>query len=175
MVQYRHHCYDVINLRLDQITSRLSSLLQDEGNQAFPVPASKSIDDERLCGIFSHKMAAHLAGLGWIGKNCLLVTPEHGPRVRWATVLTDAPLEITGEPMQERCGTCDECVEICPVNAFTGKAFRADEPREARYDAHKCDNYFTRMWEKETLAVCGMCLYVCPQGRNGKKKSLSPA
>lgn len=164
-VDYQHHCYDVINQRLDNIISRLSSVLQGDGYRAFPVPASKRVDDERLCGIFSHKMAAHLAGLGWIGKSCLLVTPEKGPRVRWATVLTDAPLTVTGEPMNEQCGTCEQCVEICPVKAFAGEPFRKNESRETRYDASKCDRYFTKLKERERLAVCGMCLYICPYGR----------
>jgi epoxyqueuosine reductase QueG len=164
-VSYRHHCYDLINQRLDLIASRLSSVLQGDGYNALPVPASKTVDDERLCAVFSHKMAAHLAGLGWIGKSCLLVTSEMGPRVRWATVLTDAPLTATGEPMEERCGTCVECVEICPVKAFTGEPFRENESREARYDASKCDRYFTEMEEQDVVAVCGLCLYVCPRGR----------
>jgi epoxyqueuosine reductase QueG len=164
-VGYRHHCYDVINRRLDLVASRLGSVLQGDGYRALPVPASQTVDDERICGVFSHKLGAHLAGLGWIGKSCLLVTPEMGPRVRWATVLTDAPLKVTGEPMEERCGTCVECVEICPVKAFTGQPFREDESREARYDASKCDRYFAEMGERHELAVCGLCLYICPQGR----------
>jgi epoxyqueuosine reductase len=164
-VGYRHHCYDLVNQRLDHIASRLSSAVQRDGFQALPVPASKTVDDERLCGVFSHKMAAHLAGLGWIGKSCFLVTPEMGPRVRWATVLTDAPLKVTGEPMEERCGTCTECVDICPVKAFTGQPFRENESREARYDASKCDRYFAEMEEQDVVAVCGLCLSVCPRGR----------
>lgn len=120
-IEYRHHAYDVINERLDCIASRISSILQKEGYRAYPVPASKRADDERICAIFSHKLAAHLAGLGWIGKSCLLITPTAGPRVRYATVLTDAPLESTGQPMQERCGECQECVKVCPVGAFTGR------------------------------------------------------
>jgi epoxyqueuosine reductase QueG len=94
-MNYKHHAYDLVNQRLDHITSRLSSLLQSEGCRALPVPASQTVDDERLCDVFSHKMAAHLAGLGWIGKNCMLITPEVGPRVRWATVLTDAELKVS--------------------------------------------------------------------------------
>jgi len=164
-LDYRHHCYDVINLRLDIITSRLSSVLQGDGYRVFPIPASKIVDDEKLCGIFSHKMAAHLAGLGWIGKSCLLVTPENGPRVRWATALTDAPLPAAGEPISERCGTCSQCVEICPVQAFTGAPYRPGEPREIRYDASKCDRYFSGLKKKGKLSVCGMCLYICPIGR----------
>ena len=166
---YRYHCYDIVNQRLDQATSRLSSLLQSEGYRAMPVPASQRVNEERLCGIFSNKMAAHLAGLGWIGKSCLLVTPKAGPRVRWATVLTDAPLQATGEPMAERCGKCRECVEICPKGAFTGRSFRTDEPREARFEARKCGDYFAEMIKTSGMAVCGMCLYVCPHGRTTKE------
>jgi epoxyqueuosine reductase QueG len=167
-LSYRHHCYDLINLRLDQITSRLSSELQGQGYQALPVAASQKVDDERLCGAFSHKLAAHLAGLGWIGKSCMLITPEVGPRVRWATVLTDAPLAITGEAQPERCGQCNLCVEICPVGAYTGQPFRQDEPREARFAAHKCYQYLSEMEETSPARVCGLCLYVCPYGRNGQ-------
>ena len=163
---YRYHAYDLVNQRLDLMASQLSGALQREGYRALPIPASQRVDDERLCGAFSHKMAAHLAGLGWIGKSCLLVTPRVGPRVRWATILTDAPLSVTGQPMQEQCGDCVECVESCPVKAFTGRPFREDEPREARYAASKCDRYFSRMREQNAgLAVCGLCLYVCPFGR----------
>jgi epoxyqueuosine reductase QueG len=163
---YRHHAYDVINDRLDLVASRLTSVLQKAGYRAFPVPATKTTDPDRRCGVFSHKLAAHLAGLGWIGKSCLLITPNVGPRVRWATVLTDAPITETGGPMAERCGDCTECVTICPVKAFTGKPFRENEPREIRYNAGKCDRYFTKMKEKDPeSAVCGLCLYVCPHGR----------
>ena len=163
---YRHHAYDLVNQRLDLVASRLSGVLQREGYRALPIPASQRVDDERICAAFSHKLAAHLAGLGWIGKSCLLVTPQAGPRVRWATVLTDAPLSVTSQPMDERCGDCQECVKICPVQAFTGRPFREDEPREARYDAAKCDRYFARLREQNAdLAVCGLCLYVCPYGR----------
>jgi epoxyqueuosine reductase len=164
-MSYRHHCYDVVNQRLDHISSTLSSNLQCHGYRTLPVPASQTVDDERLCGIFSNKLAAHLAGLGWIGKSCLLVTPEVGPRARWATVLTDAPLAATGPSMYEGCGDCRECVEICPPRAFTGRAFRAEEPREMRFDAHKCHAHLKEMEQESSQRVCGLCLYVCPNGQ----------
>ena len=168
-VSYRHS-YDLTNQRLDLIASQLGCLLQRAGYRVLPIPAAKRTDDERICAMFSHKMAAHLAGLGWIGKSCLLITPQVGPRVRWVSVLTDAPLEVTGEPMAEQCGSCQECVEICPVQAFTGRSFREEEPREVRYDAGKCDRYFKKMKEKDgDLAICGLCLYVCPHGRTREK------
>ncbi len=163
-VSYRSHAYTVINQRLDLIASQVAGVLQRDGHQAFPVPASERCDDERICAVFSHKLAAHLAGHGWIGKSCLLITPEAGPRVRWIAVLTDAPLAPTGEPMAERCGDCRQCVDICPVQAYTGRAFRADEPRRARYDAAKCAAYLNPQGGVP-FRVCGMCLYICPHGR----------
>ena len=165
-LSYQYHSYDLINQRLDLLTSQVSRFLQREGYRALPIFASKRIVGEQICAAFSHKIAAHLAGLGWIGKSCLLVTPEMGPRVRWATVLTNAPLQITGEPSEVRCGNCNLCVEICPVQAFTGEPFRVSDPQGKRYDAGKCDRYFAEMRKKdEGLAVCGMCLYICPHGK----------
>lgn len=173
-IEYRHHAYDVINERLDSIASRLGSALQKEGYRAYPVPASKRVDDERICAIFSHKLAAHLAGIGWIGKSCLLITPNAGPRVRLVTVLTDAPLKPTGQPMEEQCGDCQECVQVCPVGAFSGRPFREDEPREARYDARKCESYHKELERKLGIGVCGMCLYVCPHGRHHEQPHDGP-
>ena len=161
---YRSHGYEIINRRLDDIASRLASSLQREGYRAFPVRASQTVDEERLLGLFSHKLAAHLAGLGWIGKSCLLVTPQVGPRVRWASILTDAPL-LAGEPQAQRCGGCRDCVEACPPHAFTGMNFRMDEPREARFDVFKCQEYFNLRKDQMATSACGMCVYICPHGR----------
>jgi epoxyqueuosine reductase QueG len=173
-ILYRHNSYDVVNQMLDQIGVRVANELQRAGYSAFPVPASKRTDDDHICGIFSHKLAAHLAGLGWIGKNCLLITPDHGPRVRWVSVLTDAPLPSTGSPLEQRCGTCTACVDICPQNAFTGRPFHHNEPREARFDAAACDRYFRQMEERKSVAVCGLCLYICPYGKRLVSESFSP-
>jgi epoxyqueuosine reductase QueG len=162
---YRHHAYDLVNQRLDHVASPLASLIQRAGYRALPIPASQTVDGDRLCGLFSHKMAAHLAGLGWIGRSCMLITPQVGPRVRWATVLTDAPLATTGGPTEQRCGSCRECVEICPAQAYTGEPYRLGEPRAVRFAAHKCSKYFDRMQEIKGVSVCGLCLYVCPHGR----------
>jgi epoxyqueuosine reductase QueG len=161
---YRSHSYHILNARLDGIASRVASLLQRAGCWAFPVAASQTIDEQRLTGLFSHKLAAHLAGLGWIGKSCMVITPDHGPRVRWATILTDAPL-ATGEPMAERCESCEACVEACPVQAFTGRAFRADEPREARFDVTRCRVYLGSGDEADQALACGMCVFACPYGQ----------
>lgn len=166
-VNYRH-AYDITNLRLDLLTSKLASIIQQGGHKALAIPASERYDDERICAVFSHKLAANLAGLGWIGKSCLFVTPEAGPRVRWATILTDAPLKITGEPIESKCVDCSECVDICPVNAFTGETFRENEPREVRYDAKKCEEYLYNPKNDSEWTVCGLCVYICPHGKNKK-------
>lgn len=165
---YRSHSYDILNCRLDEVASRLSSILQRKGYHAFPVPASQTVVEEMLYGLFSHKLAAHLAGLGWIGKSCLLVTSEGGPRVRWASILTDAPLTV-GQPLAERCGRCRECVEACPAHAFTGRNFRACEPREARFNVFKCYEYLRQREKQVGVRVCGVCVYICPWGRKEDK------
>jgi len=168
-ILYRHHAYDVVNTTLDQIALQVANTLQREGYKALPIAASRRTDDVRICGPFSQKLAAHLAGLGWIGRSCLLITPDHGPRVRWVTVLTDAPLVSTGLPMKNRCGECRECVTACPVQAFTGRLFDEKEPREARFDASACDRFFKDEEKRIGIAVCGMCLWACPFGRVKKK------
>ena len=168
---YRYYCYDLVNDRLDKVALRISSVLQARGFAALPVPAApRAVVLDRLCGIFSSKMAAHLAGLGWIGKSCLLVTPEVGPRVRWASVLTDAPLPPTGKPMPPRCGDCQACVKACPAAAFTGRPFVPEEHRDARFRAADCDQHLRAMKEQIGLRVCGMCVKVCPHGRKAPQK-----
>ncbi|MFA6506736.1 MAG: 4Fe-4S double cluster binding domain-containing protein, partial [Treponemataceae bacterium] len=113
----------------------------------------------------SHKMIAHIAGLGWIGKSCLLVTDQHGPRVRFVSVLTNAPLRSIDAPPEQKCGDCTECVRVCPAQAIKGKNYRAGEEREERFDFLKCQKYFDELKGRDKWAVCGMCLYVCPHGR----------
>jgi len=162
---YHAQAYQVVNTRLDLAASEIAAVIQQAGYAALPMPASKRSDSERICAPFSHKLAAHRAGFGWIGKSCLLVTPENGPRVRWCTVLTDAPLGPVGTPMDPQCGDCDACVKICPPHAFTGRMFREDEDRSARYDARACEEYIASRERETGTAVCGLCLYICPHGR----------
>ncbi len=174
-ILYRHAGYDVVNIAIDQIALRVANALQKDGYSAFPVPASKLTSDAMLVGIFSQKLAASLAGLGWIGKSCLLVTPDHGPRVRWVAVLTDAPLDPTGSPVAPRCGECTACVDACPVGAFSGRMFAEDEPRETRFDAAACDRYYKEMENSGKPNVCGMCLWVCPHGRKKNSRRIVPS
>ncbi|MFO8089269.1 MAG: 4Fe-4S double cluster binding domain-containing protein [Desulfatiglandaceae bacterium] len=159
------YLYDTVNASLNRIALRASVMLNESGYQSLLIPASQTLDSENGFGLFSHKLAARLAGLGWVGPSCLLITPEFGPRIRWVTVLTDAPLE-TGTPVENRCGDCRECVDACPVNAFTGRVFSPEEPREARFDVRRCMDYRANLQKNVTgVRVCGMCVYICPYGR----------
>lgn len=160
--------YNTVNTSLDQATLYIAKTIQEQGFKAYPIAAAQRISNEKLTGAFSHKLAAHLAGLGWIGKNCLLITADHGPRVRWSTILTDAPLETTGVPLTEQCGKCDQCVKICPVQAFTGTAFKDSEPREARYNAHLCAQYIDKRQAIIGDGLCGLCVNACPYGKQKK-------
>jgi epoxyqueuosine reductase QueG len=160
---YWYYVYQIVNPRIDSISLMLAQSLDEAGFQAFVVPSSQTVDRNGLAGVFSHKLAAHLAGLGWIGKSALLVTPEHGPRVRWGTVLTDAPLEA-GVPLEEMCRDCDVCVKACPAHAFTGQAFDKPRPRSEIFAAEACDSYLSK--REAHHRACGMCVYICPFGRN---------
>lgn len=163
--QYRD-IYNQINTQLDHIAASVADRLQLPGFEALAIPASHRTDENRLCGLYSHKLAAHLAGLGWIGKSCLLVTRQAGPRVRWVTVLTNATLPPTGGPVDPACGDCRQCVDACPVNAFTGRAFNPAEPRETRFDARKCEDYVAAMTTKTgCYFLCGLCVAACPHGK----------
>lgn len=163
-IEYEH-CYEVINSRLDNVASIISSYINKEGYKALPISAAERVNSDYINAAFSHKIAARLAGHGWIGKSCLIITPKHGPRVRWVSILTDAPLAITGKKIDQSCGTCMACVKICPIGALNGRNYKEGEEREERFDVKKCDGYFNKMKNDGQVPVCGMCLYICPYGR----------
>lgn len=169
---YRHHIYTVVAAMLDGMAGAVAFDIERAGYRAFPVPASQPYNEERMVGLVSHKLAAHLAGHGWIGKNCLLVTREHGPRVRWVTVLTDAPLTSTGGTLSDgdECGKCELCVELCPVRAFTGVPFDPADDVEVRFHRSECRDYLHRRDKVMGAPTCGICVYACPQGWSAKRK-----
>ncbi len=157
---YLHHVYEVVTRRLDFLAYDIAGWLTDKGHRAFPIPASPPYDSQKLMGIFSHKLAAHLSGLGWIGKSCLLLTDRFGPRIRFVSVLTDPPLRA-GKSIDRPCGKCRVCVDSCPVRAFTGAEFSPNQGRELRFDVFKCSEY-----RKDH--PCGVCVKSCPKGKGTK-------
>ena len=93
---YFHH-YRQINYFLDRGAMLVASRIQDLGFRAVPIPASQVIDWPKQRAHLSHKKVGEMAGLGWVGRNNLLVTPQFGSQFRLVTVLTDMPLEA-GDP-----------------------------------------------------------------------------
>lgn len=161
--------YKILNTSLDDMAFKIALHLQEKGYEAFPIPASQRVTEDKLGGIFSHRLAANLAGIGWIGKSANLITEEYGPRVRLVTVLTDAPLP-TDKPMKNRCGTCQACVEACPAAAITGRGFKEGESLDVWLNAKACDEYLAKVRVSFGKRICGRCLACCPWGEKTKKR-----
>ena len=162
--EYAQHYRDK-NSELDYLAEFLSERIREKGFVALPIPASKRYDLKKLAAIFPHKTAAILSSLGWIGRSALLVSHEHGPRVRFATVLTNAPLD-TDEPQRtSECEDCTDCVQACPVGAITGKLWTFGMKRKELLDAKKCKEYLDIQKKRVGETICGICVSVCPYGK----------
>jgi len=156
---YLHH-YRQANALLDRIAFAICGWIMEKGFKALPIPASQIIDWKQNLGHLSHKWVANYAGLGWIGRNNLLVTPEFGAQVRLVTVLTDMELPA-GEPMPFGCGECKACMEVCPVGAIKEDI--------GEFDRERCFPEVKRIAQKNNLGqqICGICIRVC-KGRIDK-------
>jgi|GEM_PF-118419 len=161
--------YDVLNARLNDVAMRVAALLEDGGWRAYPIPASQRTGDDKLAAIFSHRWAARLAGLGWIGKSCCLINPDFGPRHRLVTILTDAPFDCD-EPLEQACGTCNLCAEECPSGAILGEPFMQNQPLEQRFDGLACDRFLTMARNSLGKRFCGRCVVVCPVNKTLKQE-----
>ncbi len=156
---YFHH-YRTINMFLDQLALRLSNHIQNLGFRSLPIPASQIVDWQKQTAHLSHKHIGYLAGLGWIGRNNLLVNKKFGSHFRLVTVLTDMPLKLD-KPSKEDCGNCRACMVVCPVKAIKEK--RED------FDHLGCFALL-KDFQKQRLAeqfICGICIKAC-RGKNVK-------
>jgi epoxyqueuosine reductase len=113
------------------------------------------------------------AGLGWIGKNTMLIHPRQGSWFLIGEIFTSLDLE-PGDPMADRCGTCTRCLDACPTGAI---------PEPYRVDANRCISYWTiehrgeipverRSGIGEWVFGCDICQEVCPFNR--KPEALDP-
>ncbi len=158
---YFHH-YRTTNAYLDNAAVRLMLFIEKQGSNAVYVPASQTVDSEGIRGLFSHKMAAALAGLGGIGQNALFISNQYGPALRLSTVLTDFPLQ-TGFPIANPCTECGICVQACPSGALTGERWYPGISRDELVDAKKCSAHMKKAYQSIGRgAVCGICMAVCP-------------
>ena len=163
--------YQTANRLLDDAAFKTSMALQNDGYYSIPIPASQILNWENMHAAISHKAVARMAGLGWQGKNLLLITPQYGSRVRLATILTDAPLTVDG-PTKNRCGKCMSCRDACPAGAIKGVNTKDHykSRNEALYFAkcaEKLRGEFAKLPEIG-VPVCGICIKACPFG--GKMK-----
>ncbi len=145
--------HDVLGERLEQLAEAVRLL----------APGSKTrcyVD----AGPVPERELAQVAGLGWIGKNMMLIHPEIGSFTFIGVILTDAELEPDLPFEADRCGTCRRCLDACPTQAFVG-------PRDL--DARACISYLTierrgdftaaeQLQVGEWLFGCDICQDVCP-------------
>ena len=130
--------YQQVNHRIDALAAELVRALERAGYQAWAVPSSKRSDPVNIRGDFQHKTAATRAGLGWIGKNCQLLTRRWGPWVRLGTVLTNAPFKPAKPIEKALCGKCTKCIEACPAEALKGGSWEPGVERAVMLDAQAC-------------------------------------
>jgi len=116
-------------------------------------------------GALSDRAVAERAGLGYIGKNCSLITPQWGSYVYLGELLTNIPF-VPDKPMTEECGDCTLCLDACPPGALVGPG---------QIHATTCLSYQTQskgyiadeMKEKlgNRLYGCDTCQVVCPKNK----------
>jgi epoxyqueuosine reductase QueG len=178
------------NLQVD------STHLPDRGNSATQVPSENyqlyyevlknkawMIVDEltakgfasRLSLTIPLKTAALRCGLGCQGKNTLLITPSHGPRIRLIAVLTAAELDVD-EPFEEDlCGECERCLVACPTKAlepYTIKinrcmTYAAEEPdaQDVPDDVRRLEKRLIQRPTAHSYIECTTCIEACPIGK----------
>ncbi|MBP6976956.1 MAG: tRNA epoxyqueuosine(34) reductase QueG [Bacteroidales bacterium] len=112
------------------------------------------------------KALAQRAGLGWIGKNMLLIHPQSGSYFFIGDIITDVELEVD-KPHPDQCGDCRRCLDACPTGALTAPY---------RLDARRCISYLTNSYRGELptqlqpgfqlrIYGCDACQEACPYNR----------
>jgi epoxyqueuosine reductase QueG len=150
---YFHH-YRQMNFFLDRGALLIADHIQKQGFRSLAIAASQIIDWERQRAHLSHKHVGRAAGLGWFGRNNLLVNSELGAHFRLVTVLTDMPLEADA-PLARDCGACRACAKACPAGAIK-------ETREA-FDHLACFETLKDFRKKgyTNQFICGICVRDC--------------
>jgi epoxyqueuosine reductase len=127
--------------KMDALAVKIAEQLEAEGY--------KSIGKLKT-GRLPHKTVALRAGLGFIGKNNLLVTPRYGCAQMLGKVLTTAPFVTMSETITEpQCGDCSICVDVCPTKALLGKTWSITTTRE-------------EILVRKLCTLCLKCMVWCP-------------
>ena len=156
-----HEEYLRLNLALDDATGTLVDVLRVHGHAAERVVATGGGDSSNGHLHFPHKTAATSAGLGWIGKTALFVSPRFGPAVRLATVFTDLHLPVGDAIVESRCEDCRACVDACPAGCGRDVQWRAGMARDELFDVAACRRQMT-LFGNVDAQICGICIAACP-------------
>jgi epoxyqueuosine reductase len=147
---------DYLSGRLNRGIYELAKVYRRAGYHALPLPSQGTPADARFQrGILSFKHAAQFAGLGRIGQNSLLITPQFGPRMRLACLLTDAGIPASQPLATNPCDGCGRCIETCPAQALASPA--AGQPYAI--------NKFACASFRQGAGSCSTCMSSCPVGR----------
>jgi len=120
--------HKVIRQKLKRIWQKIEAYLQE--HELPPAEGRLFTDSAPVL----EKALAQKAGLGWIGKNTLLLNRDAGSWFFLGEIYTNLPLPLDTETTEQHCGTCSACMDVCPTNAFNA-------PYEL--DARKCISYLT--------------------------------
>jgi len=167
---------DITNRETSHQAYRISRFIEKHEFLAFPMVASVSMwpfveDEEAVAGRISLRHAAQLAGLGRIGRNAMLLTPEFGPRVQLGAILTDAELPASPALQQNPCNACDLCIKHCPANALQAPVPPAEY---SPVDKDRCMAFRREHGGRSPLGYsdsCGLCRAVCPIGKRTRGRS----
>lgn len=157
-ILYKWH-YRQANINLDNNAFLITQEIMRRGYKALPIAASQIIDWQKQLAHVSHRIVAEAAGLGWRGRNNLIVNEKYGSQIRLITVLTDIPLK-TDKPVEFGCGTCRRCIDVCPVKAL------GETPDQYNFDL--CFNQLKEFSKIQGVGqyICGICVKAC----YGKRK-----
>lgn len=158
--------YHALNQKLDKLVTLGARLLTDAGYSAIAQTLSfVQYQQADFVSALPHKTVATRAGLGWIGKCALLVTPQFGSAVRISSIVTDAPLTASAPVDVSECGACTLCTRACPAGAVSGERWQPGVKREVLYDAQGCYKAARALSGRllgEEITLCGKCIVVCP-------------
>ncbi|MDR0822360.1 MAG: 4Fe-4S binding protein, partial [Endomicrobium sp.] len=159
--------YNTTNRLLDDFAYKIAAFLNGKGFRAVSAPRDgygEIMDLVREPNSFlSQVLAAKYAGLGTIGYNHALITPQFGPRVRFACIVTDADIEPSKLFEKDLCSGCLLCVKNCPTGAFSPSR----NSKIGIMDKYRCARYHQFLREEHRYP-CGVCVMSCPAGHDKK-------